>query len=375
MDITVHQQILGAAFLIAAAMGAIAHKTNFCTMGAISDWVNMGDTGRLRAWLLAMAVAIAGVVLIEWSGKGVLGTNTFPPYRTPNFAWVRYLLGGLMFGAGMTLASGCGNKTMVRIGGGSLKSLVVLVIASLASYLMLWTNFYEVAFGSWIAPLTINLAKYGIGGQSLGDLVAPLIGAQGGAGLSAPIGLALAVLMAVGIFRSREFRSSPDNILAGLAIGAAVAAGWYLTAGPLGQAWKEFAEMSAMPPARVEIQSFTFISPMGDAVHYLGSPGNFLLLNFGVMALAGVIVGSAIYALATGRFRIEWFAGPGDFANHAIGAVLMGTGGVLSMGCTIGQAVTGISTLALGSFLAFAAIVAGAALTMKVQYWRIMREA
>jgi hypothetical protein len=375
MEIPVHQQILGAAFLIAAVTGAIANKTNFCTMGAISDWINMGDSGRFRAWLLAMAVAIASVVLIEWSGKGMLGTSTFPPYRTPNFAWARYLLGGLMFGIGMTLASGCGNRTMVRIGGGNLKSLVVLVIASLASYLMLWTNFYEVAFGSWIGPMTINLAKYGIGSQSLGDLLAPLIGVQGGAGLNTAIGLALAAALMVGVFSGREFRGSPDNILSGLAIGAAVAAGWYLTAGPLGQAWKEFAEMSAMPPARVEIQSFTFISPMGDVVHYLGSPGNFLLLNFGVMALAGVIAGSAVYALASRRFRIEWFAGPGDFANHAIGAVLMGTGGVLSMGCTIGQAVTGISTLALGSFLAFASIVAGAALTMKVQYWRITQEA
>jgi hypothetical protein len=371
MDITVHQQILGAAFLIAAAMGAIANKTNFCTMGAVSDWVNMGDTGRLRAWLLAMAVAIAGVVLIEWSGSNLLGASTFPPYRTPNFAWARYLLGGLMFGIGMTLASGCGNKTLVRIGGGNLKSLVVLVIASLASYLMLWTDFFELAFGNWITPMSINLARYGIDSQSLGDLAAPLIGA----GLNALIGLVLAAAMIVGVFSSREFRASRDNILAGLAVGAAVAAGWYLTAGPLGKAWKEFAEMSAMPPARVEIQSFTFISPMGDAVHYLGSPGNFLLLNFGIMALAGVIVGSAIYAVSSGRFRIEWFAGPGDFANHAIGAVLMGTGGVLSMGCTIGQAVTGISTLAPGSFLAFAAIVAGAALTMKVQYWRIMQEA
>ena len=93
------------------------------------------------------------------------------------------------------------------------------------------------------------------------------------------------------------------------------------------------------------------------------------------MALAGVIAGSFLYAVPTGRFRFEWFASGGDFLNHAVGGTLMGVGGVLSMGCTIGQAVTGVSTLALGSILTFVSIVAGAAATMKYQYWRMMREA
>ena len=93
------------------------------------------------------------------------------------------------------------------------------------------------------------------------------------------------------------------------------------------------------------------------------------------MALAGVIAGSFIYALLTRSFRIEWFASFRDFVNHAVGGVLMGVGGVLSMGCTVGQAITGISTLAVGSFLTFLAIVIGAAGTMKYQYWRMMQEA
>ena len=100
----------------------------------------------------------------------------------------------------------------------------------------------------------------------------------------------------------------------------------------------------------------------------------FRSVNFGVMALAGVITGSFIYAVATHNFRIEWFTSAGDFANHAVGGVLMGIGGVLSMGCTIGQAITGMSTLAIGSMLTFAAIVTGAAATMKFEYWRMMRE-
>jgi uncharacterized membrane protein YedE/YeeE len=128
-------------------------------------------------------------------------------------------------------------------------------------------------------------------------------------------------------------------------------------------------------PSRVEVQSFTFISPMGDSVRYLMNPANVANINFGITALSGVIVGSFLYALVSGGFRIEWFASGGDFLNHAVGAVLMGIGGVLSMGCTIGQAITGVSTLAMGSILTFLAIVAGAAATMKIQYWRMMQEA
>ena len=117
MEFTIHLQILGIVFITAVVMGAVANKTNFCTMGAVSDWVNMGDTGRLRGWFLAIAVATLGVALLEATGKAIVDTSTFPPYRTPNLAWLRYVLGGFMFGVGMTLASGCGNKTLVRIGG------------------------------------------------------------------------------------------------------------------------------------------------------------------------------------------------------------------------------------------------------------------
>lgn len=366
MEVTIHHQVLGIVFITGMVMGATANKTNFCTMGAVSDWVNMGDLGRLRAWLLAIAVALLGVVVLEASGKAVIGNSTFPPYRTPNFGWLRYLLGGLMFGIGMTLASGCGNKTLVRIGGGNLKSIVVLAIASACAYAMLWTDFYNTVFNSWISATTINLGSSGFTSQSLGDLT--------GMG-NAAVGLALALVLLGFVFASSEFRENFDNILGGTLIGAAVIVGWYLTGGPTGGAWKEFAEFADVKPLRVETQSFTFISPMGDLARYVMNPTDTSLLNFGIFALLGVIAGSLIYAVITRNFRIEWFVDAKDFFNHALGAVLMGIGGVLSMGCTVGQAITGVSTLALGSLLTMVAIVAGAAGMMKYQYWRMMQEA
>ncbi|CAG0930075.1 MAG: hypothetical protein EFKGCFLK_00685 [Rhodocyclaceae bacterium] len=370
MEFTIHNQVLLSVFVLALILGAIASKTNFCTMGAVSDWVNMGDTGRLRAWLFAIAIAVLGVATLESSGAAAIGNATFPPYRTPNFAWLRYLLGGLMFGVGMTLASGCGNKTLVRIGAGNLKSLAVLAIAAACAYLMLWTDFYGTVFNPWIAATTIDLGKAGMQSQALSELF-------GGGSPMAKLGTALVIGLALAGFAlaSAEFRGSVDNILAGIVIGLVIVAGWYITGGAMGSAWKEWAEMADAMPSRVEVQSFTFISPMGDSVRYLFEPTNLANINFGIMALTGVIVGSFLHAVLSGGFRIEWFVSGGDFLNHAVGAVLMGIGGVLSMGCTIGQGITGFSTLAMGSILTFIAIVAGAAATMKFQYWRMMQEA
>jgi len=375
MEFTIHHQILGLAFLLAVIMGAVVSKTNFCTMGAVSDWVNMGDKGRIRAWLLAMTVALIGVMILEYTGKATLPADTFPPYRTGNFAWLRYVLGGILFGIGMTLGSGCGNKTFIRIGSGNIKSIVVLAVASVAAYWMLWGDikgegFYDVVFGSWINPTTVNLGNYGIGSQELGAIVAGVVGGDA-ASMHFIVGTILAVAVLIYIFKSADFRGSFDNILGGLVVGLAVVAGWYITGGTMGAAWKDYADLSVDIPSRVNVQSYTFISPMGDSVRYLMHPTNFTLLNFGIMAVAGVAVGSFLYALFTKKFRIEWFASGKDFVAHVTGGLLMGFGGVLSMGCTIGQGVTGISTLALGSILTFASIVFGSALTMKVQYYQL----
>lgn len=375
MDSAIHIQVLGAIFVVALVLGAVTQKTNFCAMGAISDWVNIGDTGRMRAWVFSMAIALAGVAVLEGSGVIDLSQETFPPYRTANFAWIRYLLGGLLFGIGMTLASGCGNKTLVRIGGGNLKSLVVMVIFAICAYLMLWTPLYEKAFLPWVAATTVNLQSYGVANQELGAVLAGMFGMGRSPFLNHAVAVAVAVGMLFFCFRSADFRSDSDHILGGAVVGLTIVFGWWLTGGSIGQAWKEYAEMSTTVPSRVLTQSYTFAAPMGDALRYLLNPANFSLVNFGVVALAGVILGSSLWSVLGQRFRLEWFGSWRDFANHALGGALMGVGGVLSMGCTFGQAITGISTLAVGSILTFFSIVIGATGMMKYLFWRIDREA
>lgn len=362
---SLHVQILLTVFITAMVMGAVVNKTNFCTMGAVSDWVNMGDKGRLRAWILAMAVATAGLVFME--GTGIFTypddpSQVFPPYRTTGFAWLRYIIGGFLFGIGMTLGSGCGNKTLIRVGNGNLKSVVVLIVGAAVAYIMLHTDFFGLYMLPWISATTIDLAKYGIKGQDIGSLLsAPML-------LKLFIGEGIAVAMLWFVFKSSDFRSSFDNILAGIVVGLAIIIGWYITGSALGEAWREEAMFAELPPTRVAVQSYTFISPMGDTARYVMNPTHSEFINFGVMALTGVIVGSFLYAIFSKGFRVEWFANGKDAVNHIVGGALMGFGGVLAMGCTIGQGITGVSTLAVGSYLALISIIFGSALTMKVQF-------
>jgi uncharacterized membrane protein YedE/YeeE len=379
--------MLWAVFIIALVMGAVVNKTNFCTMGAVSDFVNMGDTGRLRAWLLAMAVAILGVTLLEYAGLLNL-SGSFPPYRNSNIVLAENILGGLMFGVGMTLASGCGNKCLVRIGGGNIKSIIVFLIVGVLAYFMINPfpgsdkTIYSVLFYGWTSPMSVDVLKP----QDIGSLV----GGSEPSAMRLIVGVVVFLAMGHFIFKSKEFRSSADNMIGGAVVGLAVLAAWFVSGNVIVDAdgeilslqqyynqWDMLADSDAGKPATgamLATQSYTFINPMGQALNYLGGGLDGSLMTFGVVAVFGVVAGSLIWSLISRSFRIEWFSSASDVANHVIGAVLMGIGGTLAMGCTIGQAVTGISTLAVGSILTFGAIFLGSALTMKIQYYKMVYE-
>ncbi len=361
-------QVIIWGFVIAVILGVIVRKTNFCTMGSVSDWVNFGDTGRLRAWIFAFTVAMAGVLIMEGLGTVSLD-GTMPPYRTSNFAWLRYLLGGVMFGIGMTLSSGCVNKTLIRIGGGSLKSVVVFVAGGIMAYLMTKTNFYYYAFSIWMSPTNIELARLGVDNQTVTAIIARVLGVNDNGIFHWAAGGLLVSGLFIFIFKSKGFRNNFDNVLGGLSVGLLVLAAWYITGGSLGQAAVEEADFMTFPPPGVGVMSLTFVNPMGETLYYITHPLQFRLITFGVAILTGVIVGSFLYAIVTRRFHVEWFTSLPDFLRHVVGGVLLGTGGVLAMGCTIGQGVTGVSTMALGSFIAVGSFIFGAALTMKIQYY------
>ncbi len=360
-------------------------------MGAVSDLVNMDDAGRFRAWILAATVALIGVIILEALGRVDL-SSTLPPYRGSEFQWGRYILGGVLFGIGMTFASGCGNKTLIRIGGGNIKSIFVFAVIAVIAYYMvdpfkeLPSTWYQTYFSSWLGQASISLSTP----QDLGSIVGNWFGVSA-LTMRITLGVVIAVLALRYIFKSKDFRESGDNIFAGVVIGIIILLAWYFTSnvavatddGPVSMTqfygeWDMMMDSEEGKPkngsTNLQAQSFTFISPIGQIFGYLGSSFSSAFLTFGVVSVLGVIFGSFIWTLITRSFRIEWFNSFKDFYMHMIGAVLMGFGGVLGLGCTVGQGITGVSTLALGSFLVFISIVFGSALTMKIQYYQMVYE-
>ncbi len=379
---------LWSTFIISVILGVVVNKTNFCTMGAVSDMVNMNDYSRFRAWLLAIAVALIGVSVFEYMGT-VNVTNSFPPYRSSQLIWIENILGGFMFGIGMTFASGCGNKTLIRIGGGNIKSILVFIIIAIIAYYMTTPfpnsdkTLYSVLFYDWVNPLAISL-------DSNQDIGALLGGTDNTKIMRLVAGLVVAAGMLFYIFKAADFRRSKDNVLAGVVIGLIILTAWYTSSNIIINAddsnyslseyyseWDMLAEDDEGKPATgraLNSQSFTFINPIGQTYGYIKDGLDSALLTFGLISVIGVILGSLLWALISRSFRVEWFVDTRDFINHSIGGILMGFGGVLALGCTVGQGITGMSTLALGSIFTFISIIFGSALTMKIQYYKIVYE-
>lgn len=359
-----HDAILWLAFAAAFLFGLIGQRTHFCTMGAISDIVNMQDWSRMRQWLLAIAVAVLGSAALHALGLIDLDKSI---YRGANFTWLAYIVGGLTFGIGMVLASGCGSKTLIRVGGGNLKSLVVMLVLAISAY---------VTMRGILAVFRVNVLEQAAitleGGQDLPSLL------EAALGLAPSMALALSALVLGGgllafVLARRDFWTL-DNLLAGLGTGLLVVACWYVS-GHLGYLPEdpETLEEAFIATNSGRMESLTFVAPQAYTMELLMFWSDASRkVTFAIASVFGVICGSAAYALGTRSFRWEGFRDAEDTANHLIGAVLMGFGGVTAMGCSVGQGITGISTLALGSLLTFAAIVLGGWLALKYQYWRLM---
>ncbi|WP_119352475.1 YeeE/YedE family protein [Azohydromonas sediminis] len=362
---TLTQYVLWATFALSAAFGVIVQRTHFCTMGAVADIVHMGDWSRMRMWALAIGTAMIGfnaMVALGWveAGRSV--------YASQRLIWLSNLGGGVVFGVGMVLASGCGSKTLVRVGGGNLKALVVLLVLAVTSYMTL-----RGVTAVWRVETVDRVAVTLPVGQDLPSLVAYASGAPVPL-LAGVLGLLIGGALIAWALSRVEGRST-ETLLGGVGIGAVIVAVWWVS-GRLGfvPEHPDTLEPTYLATNTRSMESLTFVAPVGYALDWLilYSDAN-KRLTLGIVSVFGVIAGSAAWALASGNFRWEGFGDVEDLANHLVGAALMGVGGVTAFGCTVGQGLTGVSTLAVGSFLALGGILAGAVLGLRYQAWRLER--
>jgi hypothetical protein len=307
-------------------------------MSSMRGYLAKGDGRLIRSYALAMAVGIATSQLLAGGSLVDLGKSI---YLQPTFSVPTLFLGGLLFGYGMVLSNGCGSRALVLLGRGNLRSFVVVVVLGI---------FAQMTLKGLIAPARIALVQATQGTVSVNSL--PAVLATLGLGGTVSRGLAAALFaaaLAAFAFAHSAFRRSPGQISAGVIVGLLVAAGWYVT-GYLGAD-----DFNPVPVA-----SLTFIAPIADTLQYaMLSTG--LTLNFGIATVAGVFAGSLITALATRSFHWEGYSSPQHMLRSAGGAALMGIGGVMAFGCSVGQGLTGLSTLALASFVAVAGILIGTA--------------
>lgn len=360
------RQVLWASFFVAMAFGAIVQRTGFCTMGAVSDVLTMGDWTRMRQWGLASGVAMIGFGLLAWSGL-INPDRTL--YASNRWIWLSALVGGGIFGFGMVLSSGCVSKALVRVGGGNLKSLVVVLVLGVAAFATLkgLTAVWRTATVDRVAqefPANASLPAWAAQSMGVSASTAGLV-------LALAIGGALVAWALAG----REFAAR--NIAAGTGIGATVVAMWWIT-GHMGFVAEnpQTLEETFVATNSTRSEALSFVSPVAYALDWLMfySDKN-KLLTVGIVSVFGVIAGSAVVSLARRSFRWEGFGDTADLGHHLTGAVLMGVGGVTAMGCSIGQGVSGVSTLSATSFVAVTAMIAGAAMGVKYQMWRLEREA
>jgi hypothetical protein len=356
-SLTLFVLIGGAA--LGVAFGAVVQATRFCTMGAIADLVSFGSATRLRMWVAAALVAMLGTQALIGFGGADLSMSI---YTSRRIAWLSQAIGGAMFGYGMVLAGGCPSRNLTRLGSGNLKALVVLIVVGLVGQMSLR--------GVLAAPRAngLDLAAFSLAGpQDLPSWLARTSEASIDL-VRAGICAAIALPLLAWLLRGADFRK-PALWLGSVAVGAIIVAAWALT-GVVGHLAEhpETLEAAWLGTASRRPEALSFVAPSAHLLDLLTLwSDRSTVLSFGVAVLLGTVGGATASALLRREFHWESFRTLRDLSQHLVGAALMGAGGVLALGCSIGQGLSGVSMLSAGSLLAVAAIVAGAWVALRHQ--------
>jgi len=325
--------VLWTGLAIGLIFGACGQATGFCLNRGLKEYWSGPDGYKLHAFALALAVALCGTQALASAGWVDLQKSL---YMMPVYSWLLMPAGGLLFGYGMGLANGCGARALVLLGQGNLRSLVVLLCLGIAAYMTLTGLF---------GPLRVALA-----GQT--SVSPPVLSVPAGW----PRNIALwggTVALVLFALRKRASGRRAVDLSGGAVIGLLVVAGWFAT-GALGND-----DFEPLP-----VVSLTFVAPIGDAIQY-AMIATGMSLRFGITVVAGVVAGAFLSALLRRRCRLEGFESPQQMLRYMAGGALMGIGGALAFGCSIGQGLTGLSTLSYSSMISALAIVIGAHLSWK----------
>lgn len=319
-------------------LGLAARIGRFCTLGAIEDYLYGDDSRRLRMWAVAIGVAIIGTHLAIAAGAMELGATA---YLDRIWNPIGTIIGGLMFGYGMALSGNCGYGALARLGGGDLRSFVIVIVMGLSAYFVMSGPLAHARI--WLVPADVGASTP----QGFSQLFQ-------GFGISpATTGLIFGGALVMLALANAEFRNSPDHIFWGAVVGLAVVSGW------LGTYWIATTGFEAEP-----VETHSFAAPIGDTIYYsMTASGN--TLSFSVGSVLGVVFGAALGSYSKGHFRWEACEDPRELKRQIFGAALMGPGAILAVGCSVGQGISAFSVLAFSAPLAFVAIFAGAAIGLR----------
>jgi uncharacterized membrane protein YedE/YeeE len=345
---------------IGLVFGVASQASRYCSIGALSDLLLMGNGQRMRLWLLSVLVA---VLLVQVTVQFELINDEDSFYTSTRLLWLSNISGGLLFGVGMAMASGCGSRNLIRIGEGSLKALVVFLVMGIAAFATL-RGLTAVWRSRTVDLIYIDLSSR----QDLPSLL------EASSGVSPDVGRGLILSTVVVLIAWALIKGLPGQKLtskqwlAGSLVGLCVAAGWLLT-GWLGFVTEhpETLEKAYLATNTRGPESLTFVAPLSYSLElllYYSDSSQFL--SFAVATVIGTAAGAALSALRSGGFRWQGFASTQDLALHLVGATLMGVGGVVAMGCTIGHGLSGLSMLGLSSIISIVSIGSGGLLGLRL---------
>lgn len=314
--------ILGA--IMGLVFGVAAQISRFCLRRAVA-----GDAGERASagavWLTALAVAIAGFALATTTGFIAIDDHRLLASELPVLA---IALGGLAFGAGMVLTRGCLSRLTVLGATGNLRALTVFLVFAVVAHATL---------KGVLAPL-----RTALGSVTVDTPLASLASLPFGTELAVIVVALAAVAMAI------RARPHPAHLALGALIGLVPVLGWAGTSVLL------MDEFDPLP-----IQSAAFTLPLSDSLFWAIASTS-IPAGFGVGFIGGVLGGAFLSGTVRGELKLQSFESPSQTLRYALGAVLMGVGGVLAGGCTVGAGLSGVAMLSVAAILALVSIILGA---------------